>query len=119
MKLIMTIIDRKNAKTVNKQLLSGGFQVTMLESRGGFLGNKSNVLLSTVRDERVAKALDIIRAGSSKREVLDKEVGLVTNHLPRTSPRTPLVNTTDYLPSEISLGGATVFVLNVEELEKI
>ena len=118
MKLILTIIDRKNAKRVNRELLSGGFQVTKLDSRGGFLGNKSNVLLSTVLDERVPKALEIIRNNSSKRETLD-HVGIVTNHLPRTAPRAPIINTTDYLPSEISLGGATVFVLNVEQLEKI
>ena len=120
MKMILTIIDRRNAKHVTKALLQGGFQVTKINSRGGFLNFKSTTLLSSVRDERVGEAVEVVRKYSNKRDVFSKaEIPL--SGMPRSTPSAgamPRFNA-DYLPAEVNRGGATVFVLNVEQVEKI
>ena len=122
MKLIMTIIDRRNAKHVTRELLKGGFQVTKIDSRGGFLNYKSTTLLSSVRDERVQEAIEIVRRYSNKRDVLSG-ADIPLSGMPRRTPAgvspAGIRLNADYLPDEVNRGGATVFVLNVEHLEKI
>ncbi len=122
MKLIMTIIDRRNAKHVTRELLKGGFQVTKIDSRGGFLNYKSTTLLSSVRDERVQEAIEIVRRYSNKRDVLSG-ADIPLSGMPRSTPAgvspAGIRLNADYLPDEVNRGGATVFVLNVEHLEKI
>lgn len=109
MKMITAIINNNDSDAVCSGLREGGFYFTKMSTTGGFLRSGNTTLLMGTEDDRVAKALDIIRANSRKRTVeaplpmmpggMDLEMGL------------PM--------SSVAVGGATVFVTAVEQFEKM
>lgn len=107
MKLIMAVVNNSDVKTIAEEMMKGGFQLTKIGSTGGILKSGMTTLISAVRNERVALALEIIRNSSHSRKY---------------KPTEQTVDTTTYsmcgIPGEIVVGGATVFVLNVEESYK-
>lgn len=61
MKLIIAIIRDSDNEPVSRALTSSDYRVTCVASTGGFLRRGSSTLLIGVEDERVEKALEIIR----------------------------------------------------------
>ena len=107
MKLIMAIVSSEDGNKVIKALTDDGFAVTKLSTTGGFLSSGNMTLLCGVDDEKVDEVLKIIEAKSRKR---DKVV-------PASASYGAGVYTA--FPIDIKVGGAVVFVLNVERFEKI
>jgi uncharacterized protein YaaQ len=66
MKLIVAIILDADNDRVSSALTKEGFRVTFIASTGGFFRSGRSTLLIGTEDERVAKALDIIRAQCSQ-----------------------------------------------------
>ena len=96
------------AQTV-QALAGAGISVTRLSSVGGFLQQGNATLLSAVDDDRVEQVIEIIRDNCRER----------SRYL---TPMPPMVEPGELLmpyPVEVQVGGATVFVLNVESFEKI
>ena len=109
MKLVLAIVKDDDTKHVIKRLMKDGFQVTKLASTGGFLKVGSTTLLMGVRNERVGLCLEAIKEScSSKRISSSKISGEVKD----------VSSYTQSFPSEIIMGGATVFVLNIEDFQK-
>ena len=92
------------------QALAGaGISVTRLSSVGGFLQQGNATLLSAVDDDRVEQVIGVIRDNCRER----------SRYL---TPMPPMVEPGELLmpyPVEVQVGGATVFVLNVESFEKL
>lgn len=109
MKLIYSIVHDEDSPRVMSELNKGGFRVTKLNSSGGFLRSGNTTLMTVVEDEEVNEALDIIRKYSSSRKA-----AVNTNVSPSGAGGTY----TPY-PVEVNIGGATVFVTNVEYFEKM
>lgn len=106
MKMIMAIINDSDVREVTKALMDGGFYVTKIGSSGGFMRSGMTTLITTVHDENKAAALEILRVTTHGQKYHKTAPVVDTYALPRT------------VQSEIVVGGATVFVLNVEESHK-
>ena len=61
MKLIIAIIHDEDNDRVSRMLTGENFRVTMIASTGGFLRSGRSTLLIGVEDERLERALQILR----------------------------------------------------------
>lgn len=109
MKLIYAIVNDEDSGKLVHQLNAEGFRVTKLNSSGGFLRSGNTTLMLVVEDEKLEQALECIRTYSSSRKVT----------INTTVTPTALAGTYIPYPVEVTVGGATVFVLNVEYFEKM
>jgi len=103
MKLIVAVVQDKDAPRFLGELVEKGFRATKLASTGGFLREGNTTILVGVEDEHVDAVMDIVRATCRSREQL------VT---PMTSSGGAVDAYVPY-PIEVVVGGATVFVLDV------
>ena len=104
MKLIMAIIQDKDANRLTNALSKENFKTTKLASTGGFLKEGNTTLMIGCDDEYVDEALTILKENCSKREQM-------------VAPISPMGGNADsYIPNpvQVQVGGATVFVLPVE-----
>lgn len=69
MKLIIAIIHDEDNDRVSRMLTGENFRVTMIASTGGFLRSGRSTLLIGVEDERLERALQLLRENC----VTDKE----------------------------------------------
>ena len=107
MKLVMAIINSDDAQTVVNELNKGGFSVTRLATTGGFLKTGNTTIIVGVESEKVEEVLGIINKFShSRKQMVPSNSELGMGFFPA-------------VPVEISVGGATIFVVDVERFEKI
>ena len=107
MKLILAIVSRDDAGSVSSALTKAGYQATKLATTGGFLKMGNTTLLIGVDSQDVPKVMEIIRKHSCRRS--------------QPMPEMSTYAGPEYIPSpvEVTVGGATVFVLDVERFEKL
>lgn len=103
----MAIINADDASTVVSNLTKGGFSVTKLATTGGFLKTGNTTILIGVDDEKLEEVLSIIDKYSHSRKQL----------IPATSEFG--IGMIPTVPVEVSVGGATIFVMDVERFQKI
>ena len=103
MKLIMAIVSNDDSSSVISALNTEGFQVTLLATTGGFLQAGNTTLIIGTDDEKVEHAVEIIGQESSRR----------TEMVPSTASYD--MGQFASMPLEVTVGGATIFVLNVEQ----
>ncbi len=102
MKMITAIVNRKDSDSVCNALTKGGFIFTKIATSGGFL-KKGNVTLLIGTDiDRVNEAVGIIRDNSARRT--------------ETAPSFLRMNAEQ---NNVLVGGATIFVTDVEYFEKM
>ena len=89
--------------------MNEGYSVTKLATTGGFLRAGNTALLLGVDEEKFQGAMDVIE------KVCKSRKQIATSRPPR-SPAPPAF--VPY-PIEVMVGGATVFVLNVEQFIKL
>lgn len=106
MKLIFAIVNNDDAGSVSSALTKSGYSVTKLATTGGFLKVGNTTFLIGVDNDKVERVLEIVRKYSSKR----------TQALPDMSAYSNGFNPT---PVEVTVGGATIFVTDVERFEKL
>ena len=107
MKLIFAIVNNDDSHSVSSSLTQNGFQATKLASTGGFLMAGNTTFMICSEDAQVDTVIDIISKHSHNRQQF------VPN-----SARYGLSNYTSF-PGEVSVGGATIFVTNIERFEKV
>ena len=108
MKLIIAIVQDEDSSRLIGQLMNDGFGVTKLATTGGFLRAGNTTLLVGVEDDRFQEAMDLIEKVCKSRKQI------------ATSP-SPVAGTSGVYapyPIEVVVGGATVFVLDVEQFVK-
>ena len=106
MKLIMAIVSNDDASSVTTALNAERYQVTRLATTGGFLQAGNTTLILGTEDEKVDHAIEIIGQESSRRtEVVPSTISYDMGRF-------------DSFPIEVTVGGATIFVLNVEQFIK-
>lgn len=107
MKLVIAIINRDDVNTVTQNLTKQGFSSTKLASSGGFLLAGNITLLIGVEEEKVQQVIDIIREYShSRKQLIPATSELGIGYLPT-------------MPVEVTVGGATVFVVDVDRFERL
>ena len=107
MKLIFAIINKEDATEVSQALTRAKFSVTKLATTGGFLMAGNITLIIGTQDEKVDEVIKIIESHSQKRQEI----------VPSTA--TYGIGVTTAFPLEVTVGGATIFVVNVERFEKV
>ncbi|MDO5725395.1 MAG: cyclic-di-AMP receptor [Tissierellia bacterium] len=104
MKLIVAIVQDQDSHILIDELMQEDYRVTKLASTGGFLKSGNTTLLLGVDDERVEKAIKIIEDNCKTREI-------TTSLLTMTIPGDNYVP----YPMEVKVGGANIFILDIEE----
>ena len=110
MKLIIAIVQDEDSSRLLTILMNDGFGVTKLATTGGFLKAGNTTLMIGVEDERVEEAISTIESVCKSRKQLT------------TTPTTISGVTTsgfNAFPVEVTVGGATLFVLSVDQFLKI
>lgn len=107
MKLMLIIISNEDANDVTKGLLNEKYFVTKLSSTGGLLHNGNTTLLVGVDNKDVPKVKEVVAtfAKARKKRINAGEPGEL--------------NMFSMFPKDVSISGATIFVLNVDEYYKI
>ena len=104
MKLIIAIVQDQDAPNLIEDLTKYEYGVTKLASTGGFLKAGNTTLLIGVEDEKVDDVLNIIESNCKTRDI-------TTSLLTVTMPGDTYIP----YPLEVKVGGATIFVLDVEK----
>ncbi len=105
MKLILSILNSDDANDVLHNLTKHGFAATKMATTGGFLMEQNVTILMGVDEERVQQAIDIIKkqSHSRKQEVSSRSKG---------NGYDPMI------PGDVVVGGATIFVLDIQHFER-
>ncbi len=107
MKLMIAIVQDEDAGDVIAALNEAEIQVTRLATKGGFLRSGNTTIMTGVDDDKVEKALHIIEENSRARTqyaTLPSSCGTMHGFI--------------MAPIEVKVGGATVFILDVEQFHK-
>lgn len=109
MKLVFAVVHDEDGNKVMSELNKNGYSVTKLSSTGGFLKAGNTTLLVGVAENKVEKVCDIIKSKSKSRKQM-----LNTGSMPNTTGDMFIP-----YPVEVVVGGATIFVIDVEKYEKV
>ena len=109
MKLVYAIVRNDNEDDVTAALNAEHIYITKLSTVGGFLRKGNVTLLIVTEDDKVQQIIDII-----KRECGQSQD--ITVNMPYISG-TGMMNSST-VPVKVKIGGATVFVTDVERFEK-
>ena len=107
MKLLIAIINNDDCPIVLSEITREGFSATKLSTSGGFLRAGNSTLLIGVEDEKVDTLIELIGKFSKKRKQMIQT--------------TPSFNADFFVsvPVEVNVGGATIFVLDVDRFIKL
>lgn len=108
MKLVVAIVQDQDAHNLIEDLTEKEYRVTKLASTGGFLKSGNTTLLIGVAEEQVDDVIKIIEENCKTREI-------TTSLLTVTMPGDTYIP----YPLEVKVGGATLFILDVEQHIKI
>ena len=109
MKLVIAIVQDEDADALSDSLTSEKYGLTRLNTAGGFLRQGNVSFLMGVEESRLGQLLSIIRRNCVTR----------TQYV---NPLPPIMEPGEfYMPSpvEVQVGGATVFVFDVERFERL
>lgn len=107
MKLVYAIVNNDDSNSVSAALTRGGFFATKLASTGGFLMAGNTTFLICTEDDKIDTLIKIIKKHSRKRK----------QFVPTAS--TYGIGSYTSFPVEVSVGGATIFVTDIERFEKV
>jgi uncharacterized protein YaaQ len=107
-KLVIGIINSDDAGDLLEEITQASFQATRLSTTGSFLRTGNTTVLVGVEDEQVDKVIDIFKTCCSRRSQI------VTTPTPYLGEG--FISGT---PVEVTIGGATIFVVDVDKFMKI
>ncbi len=108
-KLVLAIVQEKDSGRLIDAFTEDGIQATILASTGGFLREGNSTILVGVEDRQVDAVLGTVQRVCQRREKF-------------VSPMPPVVEPVDsYVtyPVRVEVGGAIVFVLQIERMERV
>lgn len=108
MQLIFAVVQDKDVVRLLERLMKAGIRATKLNSTGGFLRAGNTTLMIGIDNARVDETLSVIKQSCKARDQL-------------VTPLSPLGNQMEsYVPYPVSVqvGGATVFVIDVDRFEQ-
>ena len=108
MKLVIAIVSADDSGAVTRALTKRGFSSTKLSTTGGFLMSGNTTILVGVECAQVQAVIDVIREHSvSRKQVVSSHaMELDLSYYPAA-------------PVEVTVGGATIFVVDVERFERV
>ncbi len=109
MKLIFAIVSDEDSPRLVSELNKKGYRVTRLNSSGGFLRSGNTTLMMVTDDEKLEDVIAVIKKFSSSRKT-----AINANMIPSGMGASYIP-----YPVEVMIGGATLFVVNVERFEQL
>ena len=100
MKMVMAIVQAEDVTKISTALVEAGHRVTRIATTGGLLRRDNATLLLGVEDERVNEVLDVFQRMGEHRESDASAASTAARQ------------------SKVSIGSATVFILDVERFEQ-
>ncbi|HIV98304.1 MAG TPA: cyclic-di-AMP receptor [Candidatus Ornithospirochaeta avicola] len=111
MKMIISILSQSDEENTVHALNEKGYYVTKLATMGGFLRKTNTTILIGCDDEKVEEAVSIIKKYSARR----------TENVPYMPPTGTAVASgvsVPFVSVPQTVGGSTVFVVDVTHFEK-
>jgi uncharacterized protein YaaQ len=108
-KLVIAVVHNEDSRVLIDALLAHEHRATWLHSTGGFLKQSNATILLGVDDAKVEEVVALVRENCHSRTQT-------------VSPIPPIMEPGEFFmpyPLEVEVGGAVVFVLPVERLERI
>lgn len=109
MKLVISIVQDQDSSDLVETLTDNGYRVTKLATTGGFLKSGNTTLMVGVDDDKVDDVMDIIE------QICKTRKQVVTSPTPSTGAASVYMT----YPVEVKIGGATIFVVDVDRFEKV
>lgn len=109
MKLLIAVIQRQDEGGLVKALNNHRIGVTRVSSQGGFLREGNVTLFIVVDDSRVEEVLGLVRTHCYTRTKF-------------VAPLPPIAESGEFYPStpvEVQVGGASIFVVRVQEQARL
>jgi uncharacterized protein YaaQ len=108
MKLVAAVIQDRDAGPAVKTLAANDIGVTRIATSGGFLEQGNTTLFMGVEEAQVALVIDLLRSVCHRRTI----------YMPMAAG---IADTTYGLHSqvEVEIGGAAIFVFDVEHFEQV
>jgi uncharacterized protein YaaQ len=106
MQLIFAIVHSDDAPGLLDALTRRGYRATRINTAGGFLKESNATILLGVQNDQVDEVLSVIQSNCQTR----------TQYV---NPLPPVMEPGEFYmpyPVEVQIGGATVFVLEVEDV---
>lgn len=110
MKLIIAIVNDEDSLDLIDALTEEHFRVTKLATTGGFLKSGNTTVMIGIEEEKVQSVIDIIKDVCKQRKEM------------MFTPTTLGGNENAYMqqyPVQVNVGGATVFVPDVDQFVRI
>lgn len=108
MKLVIGIINSDDANDLLSEITKASFQATKLATSGGFLKMGNVTVLVGVEDEQVDRVVEIFRTCCSRR----------TQMIPAAPPYLG-EGFVSAAPVQVTIGGATLFIIDVDKMIKL
>lgn len=107
MKLVYAIVNNDDTYAVSKGLLKKGIRATKLASTGGFLSAGNTTFMICCHDDEVDLVIEAFKEHSRKRK----------QFVPSATVLGPDGGAS--YPIEVTVGGATIFVTDIERFEQV
>jgi len=108
MKLVIAVVQDLDADDVIEAITAENYRVTRVASTGGFFRQGNTTLLCGVQDDQVQPLIALLRKTCKRR----------TRMMP-IAPHSAEHPMTVGAYVEVTVGGATLFILDVEQFEQI
>lgn len=108
MKLVIGIVNSDDAGDLLAEITRASFQATKLATSGGFLKMGNTTILVGVDDDKVDEVIEIFEGCCSRRKQMIS-----------TTPQFMGDGFLNAAPVEVTIGGATLFVVDVDKFKKI
>ncbi len=108
MKLVVAIVHNDDSGALRNALRDNSYPSTLISTTGGFLREGNSTFLVGVDENKIEDLLALIKKNCTTRTQL-------------VNPMPPVMEPGElYLaqPVEVQVGGATIFVMNIERFEK-
>jgi uncharacterized protein YaaQ len=108
MKMVVAVVQDKDSPRLAQNLVDANVRATKLASTGGFLHAGNTTFIIGTAPDRVPEVLEIIRKSCRSREQVVTPMSPMGSQLESYVP----------YPVSVQVGGATVFVLDVEQFQQ-
>lgn len=107
MKLVVCIVHNRDKGKITDELVRAGFKFTIIGSTGGFLREGNTTYLVGVEEADLPTLMTVIEENSQAREQM-------VNVMPYEAAPGAFIPS----PVQVPVGGAVVFVMNVNEFHR-
>ena len=108
MKMVIAIVQDKDANKLGTEFVKANVRATRLATSGGFLRSGNTTFMIGIEDERVDEVLELIKETShTRKQFMTPAVSLDVS-----------MESTASTPMEFQVGGATVFVQDIEQFHR-